>query len=1084
MIYINFISILTAVLFVGAFIVYRMCLKSKMGGYKVPKFTNQMIVIVMFASAFIIRMIGAFKFSGHADIECFEYWATTVFDNGFGKFYEVAKFADYPPGYMYILNFLELIIRVFKLGYKTHAAGIVIKSFPILCDLITAGVFYNIAKKKKFDNIGIYVITFLYLFNPAVILNSSVWGQVDSVFFLGILLMCYYATTDKKYYAYAWYVVAILIKPQAIMFTPIIMLAFAQDVLMSSNIRKKFFEFKKDKFIIHIKWIVGSLLGFVCASAPFGFSRVVSQYGKTMGSYEYASVNAYNFWSMWGLNWTSQEGMLFGIKYSQWGTIFIMLICIFALFLWLFKWGDDRRYVMIAVFVCAAMFTMSVRMHERYIYPAVILLLLYFVLTKHIQAIVLYGLYTIAHFYNCAHVLFFYDANNFDARNAYIIIVSVIHVLIFGLLLIYIYSEFVVAKDTGKWCIDNIYKKDTLDEESISIGQRLKKQFFNNEIQRSKVLSKMTKKDFIIMFAIMIVYSVFALTDLGDKNAPQTFWENKGSNSIRIELDKETKLSKIAYYNGYHESCEYRVKISTKEFDDWEYDSQTDLEVDSKTNEEKSRYIMEQVFLWSNWPINMPAKYIEIECLESEAAIGELVLVDEAGKVIKPKNVSAGKTKVSALFDEQKVYPKESSFRNSTYFDEIYHARTAYEFIHGLYSYEWTHPPLGKWFISLGIRAFGMCPFGWRIVGTIFGILMVPAIYVFGKKLFSKTSLATLTCILFTFDFMHFAQTRIATIDVYVTMFVILMYYFMYKYYVTSFYDTKLSKTFIPLLLSGICMGLGCASKWTGCYAAVGLAIIFFSTVFKRTHEYNIAKKDIDGETNGIKHAHIVKVFKGNLIKTLLFCCLVFIIIPVIIYTLSYIPFVGGNDAPKSLIGRMLDNQVDMFTYHSNIRFEHGYSSRWYEWALMIRPIFYYTRVVSGTIREGINSFGNPLVWWLGIPAFVYIIYRVFTKKDRAALFIGVGYLAELLPWVLISRLTFIYHYFTSVPFVVFMNVFAISRLLKDNPKKMTKYICVYSVAVIVLFVMFYPVLSGQPVSINYVNTWLRWLDSWTLISG
>ena len=85
-----------------------------------------------------------------------------------------------------------------------------------------------------------------------------------------------------------------------------------------------------------------------------------------------------------------------------------------------------------------------------------------------------------------------------------------------------------------------------------------------------------------------------------------------------------------------------------------------------------------------------------------------------------------------------------------------------------------------------------MCPFGWRIIGTIFGILMIPAMYLFGKRFFNKTYLATICCLFFTFDFMHFAQTRIATIDVYVTLFVILMYYFMYKYYAIIFYDTKL----------------------------------------------------------------------------------------------------------------------------------------------------------------------------------------------------------------------------------------------------------------------------------------------------
>ena len=56
---------------------------------------------------------------------------------------------------------------------------------------------------------------------------------------------------------------------------------------------------------------------------------------------------------------------------------------------------------------------------------------------------------------------------------------------------------------------------------------------------------------------------------------------------------------------------------------------------------------------------------------------------------------------------------------------------------------------------------------------------------------------------------MHFTQTRIATIDVYITFFVIAMYYFMYSYCTMSFYDTPLYKTFVPLGLCGICMGFG-----------------------------------------------------------------------------------------------------------------------------------------------------------------------------------------------------------------------------------------------------------------------------------
>ena len=37
------------------------------------------------------------------------------------------------------------------------------------------------------------------------------------------------------------------------------------------------------------------------------------------------------------------------------------------------------------------------------------------------------------------------------------------------------------------------------------------------------------------------------------------------------------------------------------------------------------------------------------------------------------------------------------------------------------------------------------------------------------------------------------------------------------------------------------------------------------------------------------------------------------------------------------------------------------------------------------------------------------------------AVFLLVGYLAEYMPWMGVKRLVFIYHYFTSVPFLVLM---------------------------------------------------------------
>ena len=132
------------------------------------------------------------------------------------------------------------------------------------------------------------------------------------------------------------------------------------------------------------------------------------------------------------------------------------------------------------------------------------------------------------------------------------------------------------------------------------------------------------------------------------------------------------------------------------------------------------------------------------------------------------------------LCDEQEHVPDAASFMNSSYFDEIYHVRTAIEHQKDIWPYEVSHPPLGKLIIGIGISLFGVTPFGWRFMGTLFGVLMLPVMYVFLKKLFGGKVVPVLGTVIFAADFMHYVQTRIATIDTYAVFFILLMYLFMY----------------------------------------------------------------------------------------------------------------------------------------------------------------------------------------------------------------------------------------------------------------------------------------------------------------
>ena len=182
----------------------------------------------------------------------------------------------------------------------------------------------------------------------------------------------------------------------------------------------------------------------------------------------------------------------------------------------------------------------------------------------------------------------------------------------------------------------------------------------------------------------------------------------------------------------------------------------------------------------------------------------------------------------------------------------------------------------------------------------------------------------------------------------------------------------------------------------------------------------------------------------------------------------------------------IINNQNAMLTYHGStvLGSEHPFSSKWYEWIVMKRPIWYYSGTVADGIKEGISSFGNPLVWWVGIAAFIYMIINAISKKDKIALFFVISYLAQLVPWMGIERLTFIYHYFPCVPFVALMIGYSI-KLIYDEAKNKKSVIMgafVYAGLAVALFAMFYPVLSGQPCSTEFADNFLKWFDSWVLL--
>ncbi len=596
---------------------------------------------------------------------------------------------------------------------------------------------------------------------------------------------------------------------------------------------------------------------------------------------------------------------------------------------------------------------------------------------------------------------------------------------------------------------------------------------------------KIDKKDMLIMTVMTVIYSAIALFNLGSTNVPETFWKPSAlGTTFTVNFDREYDLSKIAYYHGIND-LSIRVEYLKP---DGVYEPVATINQD-----------VYKAFMWASTDTQIKTRTLRFKVQKINGTLNELVFFERGNnKPIQDFTVEAGKSgandkgTIENLFDELHVGDYENDFMNSTYFDEIYFARTAFEHINRMEPYETTHPPLGKDIMALGMLIFGINPFGWRIMGTLFGAAMIPAMYLFGKKIFGKRIYGFISAFLIMFECMHFAQTRIATIDSYAGLFVILAYYFMYDSFINKSYEIGFKKSMLPLMLAGICWALGSASKWTAVYAGGGLAVLYFVSRYLEYNSYNklLRKKALSGSARNTK---IKEWIQNHFVLTSLACVLFFVIIPIILYSASYLPIITLPGEHHNL-GEIVKYQKDMFDYHSGLTDDHDWASPAYSWPLVKKPLLEYRNMSLPATRTSIMYvLGNPAIFWFGIVCVFAALLISIVKKDKRAVPFLVAFAFQYLPWFRVTRCIFIYHFFTSVPFMILSIVYVLNFLKEDLPgivgrdfgsksseitanKVSTAFIYCYLAITLALFIFFYPVMSGLEIPTEYLKfyNWIR----------
>ena len=556
---------------------------------------------------------------------------------------------------------------------------------------------------------------------------------------------------------------------------------------------------------------------------------------------------------------------------------------------------------------------------------------------------------------------------------------------------------------------------------------------------------RLLKLDKLLLAALTLIYAVIALLNLGTLSFPTSVYEGAVGDSFTLDLGETVAVDEV-WFNS-------NIAQGTLRFaaDDGAEETYTQDQGD--------------MFKWHEVSMSFTTRYITVYVEDRTVAVNEIAFFRDGERL--PVTVVSENGR--AVADEQDTVPETPSYFNGMIFDEIYHARTAYENIHNMSVYEWTHPPLGKLIIALGILIFGMKPFGWRIMGALFGVAMVPLMYVFAKRIFKRTDFAFITAGLWAFDCMHFTQTRIATIDVYGVFFILLMFFFMYEYVRQDYFAAPLKDKFRPLALSGVSFGLGCASKWIGCYAGAGLAVVLFYHLFTAMFE---AYKGHD-ESAAARRS----LFWKRLWATAGWCCLWFLLVPGLIYFASYFPYyryeasLRMNYGLKDMWATLLKNQKDMYNYHSGLTATHMCQSMWYQWPFTFKSVWFY---VSGNGEKisNIASTGNPAVWWISSVGAVclfleWVLGKV--KRDPVLPILFVGVAANYLPWVLVTRCVFLYHFFATVPFILLSTVYLFFLLEREN-RRMHWVKWAWLCLAVVYFILLYPAISGLPTGYGYAG--------------
>lgn len=381
-------------------------------------------IALILAAAFIVRILLSLEFYGHkTDINCFIYWGKRVVANGPAHFYD--QWCDYPPGYMLVLGAMSILDSIVG-GGSADMTAIIIKLPCIIADLLMAYLVYRYAKRTMRRSAALALMA-LVAFTPVMAFVSSAWGQIDQALSLALVIPILLLYSRRPVLAGLVYGIGIIMKPQALMCGPLFAVAYLMYIIngspyMNAKLKQgtaRLFGFKTDSIALRLTETVLAVISafavIILVSVPFTGNQstfwLVEKYYGTATSYEYATVNAYNFWALIGANWKKVDVPFLGLTYGKWGTIGMVVSILSSLILYVYAVKKHKMckgaLPLSMAFMLAGIFTFGHYMHERYIFPALPLLMFAYIFYNDRRILCTYIAYSATMLVNCIAAFYY-----------------------------------------------------------------------------------------------------------------------------------------------------------------------------------------------------------------------------------------------------------------------------------------------------------------------------------------------------------------------------------------------------------------------------------------------------------------------------------------------------------------------------------------------------------------------------------------------------------------------------------------------------------------------------------------------------